>query len=390
MFTTSGAVQGTEVDGCCVFSGLVSTEATPGGQFLFCGATTIEALYKVIDDHPEHPLCRDVIDNGLPAMTWSSDITKVELDWIKKEGNRYQEGWDATVFEMIEDVPVVLADWEEYETVNNIERLAMPASGAGSFYSLQKTWFEQKYLKEFGSYLTFLNLKKFLANMEQFPFAVTVMAEFKKNATKAFDRIPGMKQSTVAMSLQEVSLILKTHFTDLDDWPLQQVLLAALELCYPRAEGQYVLEQWVLNKNTRIDMLKGWRAPMGGSLVAKKRTKDAIAKASKDSPAEKKEKDKKAAVRANAVKAVAKTILKKKKAEHAKAQKARIKLKRAVAKAAAHSADAPPSPGGDGDVDADADSDFHTDLPPHEIQIYSKTKTYPGNESWNTPQTFFG
>ena len=50
------------------------------------------------------------------------------------------------------------------------------------------------------------------------------------------------------------------------------MLLAALELCYPQAEGVYVQEQWPLCKQSRIDALRGLRAPMGGSVSVRKQT----------------------------------------------------------------------------------------------------------------------
>jgi hypothetical protein len=101
---------------------------------------------------------------------------------------------------------------------------------------------------------------------------------------------------------------------------LKQVVLCALEICYPRAEGQYVLDQWPLNKTSRIEMLKGWRAPMGGSAVTKmlaKTSKAAGTTAAIQSPAQDKERQK----REKAIVVAAKSIVKRKNAEFNKALK---------------------------------------------------------------------
>ena len=139
------------------------------GGFLFCGATTMDATYRILSANPHHVLLQDAVQHGVMAVLWGEDIQLNELRWIKDEGNRYQDGWEPTFVEMIADTPSVLGEWEMHCTASGtIDRGQLPQSGPGSFYALQKTWFEQNYLKQFGHYSTFLWLKSFVATLEEF------------------------------------------------------------------------------------------------------------------------------------------------------------------------------------------------------------------------------
>lgn len=288
MLVMRGIPMGTVADGTISHTdaprGPGSVELGEQGEvWLFSGATFTQALFELLRENPEHEFLQKMLSEGMDILIWDSHIPQDAIEWLKEEGNNFQDGWEFTWCEMLDKCSAVTSAWEAFKAEGALETTSLSTGSSETAFKVHKRWFDQRYLHEFENITCYNNVKGFFAGLEKLPDSNKLYTEFRAHANAHFTQPKGMKKASVAAGLHDVIQLMTTHFSELE--PTFQAIVTAelLKMCYPRVLSEHTdgrrLEPatekqpeaevsasvvWVLNKHSRIERLRYLRAPMGG------------------------------------------------------------------------------------------------------------------------------